>query len=282
MASSSNRYYGRTASDQSLPPSKGDSLPLMPQPAALASPDGQPDIQTLAQEDQVWPLPPANTADSNLPQLLKRHIRRLRFASRLLTTLLSLAAFVPIAITLRTFLATQSTYRAAPTPAGGTVTRTAWHADTRPWPTYMYFAAALASLALNGAIFGFYALSVAAANRAHVAAVTFDAVVLVANLVVWIVAAALYRAERDKGGVPNDIWGWACSAGAKEIQKAFQDEVNFDSLCNVQTGSWVVGVVQVVGLVLSAVIWVFVFKRRKSKRTLRDSVGRGLLPEQAQ
>jgi hypothetical protein len=143
----------------------------------------------------------------------------------------------------------------------------------------MYFAAALASLALNGAIFASYACSVAAANRANVVAVTFDAAVLAANLVVWIVAAALYRAEKDRGGVPNDIWGWACSAGAKEIQKAFKDEVDFDSLCNVQTGSWVVGVVQVVGLVLSAVIWVFVFRRRKSKRTLRESVQQGLLHE---
>jgi hypothetical protein len=184
---------------------------------------------------------------------------------------------VPIALTLHTFLATRSTVRAAPSPTGGTVDRTPWHASTRAWPTYMYFAAALASLLLNGAIFGFYACSVRAANRAHVAAVTFDAVVLVANLVVWVVAAALYRAEKDKGGVPNDIWGWACSAGAKEIQKAFRDQVDFDSLCDVQTSSWAVGVVQVVGLVLSAVIWVFVFQRRKSKKTLRESVRTGLL-----
>jgi hypothetical protein len=194
--------------------------------------------------------------------------------------LLSLAAFVPIAITLHTFLATRHTVRAAPASGGdGTVDRTAWHAQTRAWPTYMYFCVTLASLLLNGAMLLAYARSVRAANRAHAAAVTFDVVVVVANLVVWIVAAAVYRAEKNLNGVPNDLWGWACSAGAEEIQRAFRDEVNFNSLCSVQTGSWVVGVVQVVGLVLGAVIWVFVFKRRKSKTTLRDSLGRGLLQE---
>jgi hypothetical protein len=216
---------------------------------------------------------------ANPRQALKTRIRRLRVASRAITTVLSLAAFVPITITLHAFLTTRYTVRTAPASGGGggTVERTAWHAQTRAWPTYMYFGVTLASLLLNGAMLLAYGRSVRAANRAHAAAVTFDVTVVVANLVVWTVAAAVYRAEKDLNGVPNDLWGWACSTGAAEIQRAFRDQVDFDSLCSVQTGSWVVGVVQAVGLVLGAVIWVFVFQRRKSKRTLRDSLKRGLL-----
>jgi hypothetical protein len=62
MASSPNRYYARTESEQSLPPMKGSTVPLMSsKPISLASrnappsaaPEGQEDIYTLAQEDQV-------------------------------------------------------------------------------------------------------------------------------------------------------------------------------------------------------------------------------------
>ena len=57
---------------------------------------------------------------------------------------------------------------------------------------------------------------------------------MLGNLVVWSVAAAMYRNEKDKDGKNSDLWGWTCSAGAKAIQKEFVGEIDFDRFCDVQ------------------------------------------------
>jgi hypothetical protein len=59
-------------------------------------------------------------------------------------------------------------------------------------------------------------------------------VVMIGNLILWSVAAAMYREEKDKNGKSNDLWGWTCSTGARAIQKEFVKELNFNQYCNVQ------------------------------------------------
>jgi hypothetical protein len=79
-----------------------------------------------------------------------------------------------------------------------------------------------------------YKFGVEKANKAATVATTFTWVVMLGNLIVWCVAASLYRTEKDKDGKSNDLWGWTCSPLAREIQKEFAVEVDFDKFCNVQ------------------------------------------------
>jgi hypothetical protein len=64
---------------------------------------------------------------------------------------------------------------------------------------------------------------------------------MLGNLVVWSMAAGMYRNESDKHGKSSDLWGWTCNAGAKAIQKEFVGEIGFDRFCDVQVSGDRVG-----------------------------------------
>lgn len=167
-------------------------------------------------------------------QALKSRIRRLRVLSRVLAFLISIAVLVPITMTLVKFLQTQNTYRNVTNAQGQVVSRTAWARDTRAWPTWMYFSVAAASVVLNFATVFSYKFGVEKANVASYVTSTFSWIVMIGNLVVWCVAAGIYRKEKNANGKSNDLWGWTCSAAARAIQKEFAKQVDFDRYCNVQ------------------------------------------------
>ena len=92
---------------------------------------------------------------------------------------------------------------------------------------------------------------------------------MIGNLIVWSIAAGMYRNERNKGGKSNDLWGWTCSSGARLIQKEFVNEIDFNRFCNIQSASWYVGLAQVGASFLTVVIYVMVFMRRGYKREVQ-------------
>lgn len=171
-------------------------------------------------------------------------------------------------MTVVKFLATKDTYRTV-TSSSGATSRTAWHQDSRTWPTYSYFGVALLSTLLNFATVCSYAVSVSRANTVAVLTSTFSWLDMVGSVVVWAVAAGVYRAEKDKGGKSDDLWGWTCSAAARAIQKEFANEVDFDTYCNVQSAGWIVGLAQVGVGILTVGVYVLVVRRRGSKRRVQ-------------
>lgn len=163
-------------------------------------------------------------------QKLKKRIRALKVISRILSTLLSIAVFVPIAMTFQVYLSTRNTYKDVRQPDGSSVSRTAWAKDSVVWPTVMYFAVALVSLVLNAVILVAYLRSVGTANLAATVATGFNWIVIFGNMVVWGVAVVVYRVEKKD----DDLWGWTCGSAAETLQDVFKTEVNFDKYCTVQ------------------------------------------------
>jgi hypothetical protein len=205
---------------------------------------------------------------TNNPQVIKARIRRLRVISRVLAFLISIAVLVPITMTLVKFQRTKNTWRTITLANGDIVTRTAWAKDTRTGPSWAYFAVAAVSTLLNFTTIFSYKYGVEKANTANYITQTFSWVVMLGNLIVWSVAAGMYRREKGKGGKDNDLWGWTCSAAARAIQKDFAHEVDFNKVCNVQSASWYIGLVQVGAALFTVVIYVMVFIRRRSKSNL--------------
>ena len=169
-------------------------------------------------------------------------------------------------MTVIKFLQTRNTYRTITHPDGTTTTRTAWAHDSKLWPTYAYFGVAVVSTLLNFATVFSYRAGVRRANVVSQVTSLFSWAVMLANVVVWSVAAGIYRNEKDKNGKSNDLWGWTCSPLAQAIQKEFAGEVDFNKYCNVQSASWYVGLAQAGAAVLTVFIYVLVARRRKSKR----------------
>lgn len=139
-------------------------------------------------------------------------------------------------MTVQKFLTTHNVYRDVLLPTGKTVHRTAWAADSKVWPTYMYFGVASTSLFLDAGILISYLWSIKVANRMDNVGSAFSLVVFVGNLVVWAVAAGIYRYEKDGGERPKDLWGWTCSSAAARIQDVFREDVEFEKFCGVQVG----------------------------------------------
>ncbi|KAF2813898.1 uncharacterized protein BDZ99DRAFT_459647 [Mytilinidion resinicola] len=203
-------------------------------------------------------------------QVLKARIRRLRLISRILAFLVSIAVFIPITLTLHKFLTTKDTFREAPGKNGATVNRNPWAKDSKTWPTYMYFAVAATALVLNMVILVSYKFGIKNANRAASISTFFTWIVMIGNLVVWSIAASLYRSEKNKNGKSNDLWGWTCSAAAREIQHVFHDDVNFNKFCKTQSISFYAGLVQVGLGLLTIITYLMVIRRRKVKKTVED------------
>jgi hypothetical protein len=170
-------------------------------------------------------------------------------------------------MTLIKFLRTQNTYRTITHLDGTTTSRTPWAHDSKVWPTWSYFATAALSVIFNFSTLFSYHFGVSKANTASQVASVFSWIVMLGNLVVWSVAAGMYRGEKDKGGKSNDLWGWTCSAGARAIQKEFAGDIDFDRFCGVQSTSWYVGLVQVGASLLTVVVYALVILRWRRRRT---------------
>ncbi|KAF2827729.1 hypothetical protein CC86DRAFT_290670 [Ophiobolus disseminans] len=256
------------------PPAFSDQTPPM-KPLHLLSHEQNPSYHHAPTYEDFEHVKAASHEDA----ALKARIRRLRIFSRVLAFLISIGVLIPISMTLAKYLSTRNTFRTFTSVSGQPITRTAWAKDTRAWPTWMYFAVAAVSVVLNFSTVFSYKFGVQRANLASYVTSSFSWVVMLGNLVVWSVAAGMYRGEKDKGGKSDDLWGWTCSAAARAIQKEFAEEVDFDRFCNVQSISWYIGLVQAGSAALTVVIYIMVLRRKKSKKNLEQHLRiRGLEP----
>ena len=141
-------------------------------------------------------------------------------------------------MTVTKYLTTRDVRREVTNAATGqTVTRGPWALKTKAWPAYMYLTIACLSVVLDGLVLLAYLKDIRTANRLSTAATVFAWAIILAHVAVWIVGVVLYRTEKDKNGVGNDLWGWSCSAAAEKIQEAFAEEVNFGRYCDIQVSS---------------------------------------------
>lgn len=69
-----------------------------------------------------------------------------------------------------------------------------------------------------------------AANDASSVASFFSALNMVAHLVIWAVAAGVFKQQNAVNGIENDLWSWSCSTTA-DARAATFIEVNYGFLC---------------------------------------------------
>jgi hypothetical protein len=211
-------------------------------------------------------------------QKLKKRIRFLRIIQRIVACLISIAALVPIAMTLHKYLTTKDVFLVAPTPTGGTVNRTAWTAQPKTWPTYVFFSTAVVSLTIHLGVLLGYCCSIRTSNILDTVGTWVVSIELSAQLILWIVVSAIYKYQSEKveNGRHNDLWGWTCSGPAQAIQNTFEDVIQFGTFCDIQSAGWYAGLVQIGAIVLALVIMLLAWRRKKSKKAVRRSAIRSL------
>jgi hypothetical protein len=162
---------------------------------------------------------------------LKRRIRVLKVASRILAVILSIATLIPLLMTIAKYVSTRnSTY----TVDGQT--RTAWARNTITAYTYSYAAIIGTSLVLNTAVLCGYCRKngIRSANRVSKIATTWTWSVIAVDIVMLGISVSVYRYGKEPvDGKFRDLWGWTCSSAARDLQGVLTS-VDFDYHCTVQ------------------------------------------------
>ncbi|KAI9822386.1 MAG: hypothetical protein M1827_000105 [Pycnora praestabilis] len=197
---------------------------------------------------------------------LKKHIRIFRVITRTGTAVLSAFMTVGTSMSFAKYMTTKDHI------VDG---RNAWAKDTTIWPTLMLLAIAVVTLILNISILISYAHSIKSANRADKVYSYFIYMVYAAHIIAWVVCAGLYRFEKTG----HDLWGWSCSDAADKIQPVFQNEVNFNTLCNTQTSSWYASIAEALLELFSLGTYILVFRRILGKKKM-DRLSTQSIPAQ--
>ena len=176
---------------------------------------------------------PLNPTPSRPDASHKGPIHTLKVLSRTLSLILSIATFVPLAMTLVKYFQTRNE-----TIYVDGEYRTAWATDTQTWYTYLYFAVAFISLVLNAGVLASYCCCRGKSRAAKTVVVVkgcWSAVQHGGEIVVWAASVVIYRIGRepDAEGRFTDLWGWTCSPAAEAIQGEV-DNVDFGMYCTVQ------------------------------------------------
>jgi hypothetical protein len=165
---------------------------------------------------------------------LKRRIRMLKVASRILAVILSIATLIPLLMTISKFLATCKVQYFV-----NGQTRTAWANNTITAYTYSYAVVIGMSLILNVSVLLAYCCKegIRSANRVARVATTWAWLIITADIVILSISLSVYRYGKEPvDGRFRDLWGWTCSSAARELQEVLTS-VDFDYYCNVQVRS---------------------------------------------
>ncbi|MCJ1404119.1 hypothetical protein MMC11_007344 [Xylographa trunciseda] len=187
---------------------------------------------------------------------IKRRVRVLRFVSRLISTLLSAYMVASMAYALQQYFTT----RDRNISGGGHP----WAVNTVLWPTYMVLAIATVTMMMNIITMGFYCCGVDAANKSNRFMGYLGYIVMAVHAVVWAVTTGLFKMAENG----NDLYGFSCSTEADAIQEQVQSFLNFNNLCMVQTGTWIVTIIETLSYILLLVIYIYAARRAMQKRRL--------------
>ncbi|PVH87620.1 hypothetical protein DL98DRAFT_251731 [Cadophora sp. DSE1049] len=187
---------------------------------------------------------------------LKNRIRYLRLLSRLAGTAIALTTLSQEGQTIHSFLTTQDTIR------GG---RGPWAKQTELWSSIMMFALSLITALLGFGIIIAYFFSIKAANTVAGIQGGIGMAVDITHLAIWIAVAVAYRVAKNG----KDLWGWACSPVAQNIQPNFEGIVNFKNVCDRGEKTWALSIANAIVNAIAVGILVLVFKRSKTKKEIR-------------
>jgi hypothetical protein len=156
---------------------------------------------------------------------LKYRIRILKIFYRVATTTLALATATQEGRTLFAFLTTHDTLRStpsSPTPRGP------WAKGTQLWSSILLFSISVLTSILDIASLVAYVISgIKKANEISQTLSKIQIGVVVGHLGIWVGVAIAYRVAKNG----RDLWGWACSPLAGQIQPSFEGLVDFRDIC---------------------------------------------------
>lgn len=106
-----------------------------------------------------------------------------------------------------------------------------WPKDPKLWPTLLLAVASGLTLLLTvGSVLSQICKTLRKSGQTAKRRPLVTTVKYAVHIGTWACVAVAYRL----GKTGDDLWGWSCSDSADAIQKAFENDVNFSSLCKLQ------------------------------------------------
>jgi hypothetical protein len=106
-----------------------------------------------------------------------------------------------------------------------------WPKDPKLWPTLLLAVASGLTLLLTvGSVLNQICKTLRKSGQTAKGRPLVTTVKYAVHIGTWVCVAVAYRL----GKTGDDLWGWSCSDSANAIQKAFESDVDFSSLCTLQ------------------------------------------------
>jgi len=128
-----------------------------------------------------------------------------------------------------------------------------WSKNTQMWPTWLLFSASAVTLAITMFSLCLLCCSKKAqkSKRIWLTVIKYSI-----HIFAWAAVAIFYKV----GKTGDDLWGWSCSEKAALIQPDFP-ELHFQTLCNIQSGSWYFTIVEVSVKITFAIVHYWFYRK---------------------
>ncbi|OJJ46517.1 hypothetical protein ASPZODRAFT_142331 [Penicilliopsis zonata CBS 506.65] len=145
-----------------------------------------------------------------------------------------------------------------------------WALGTNPWAQYLLIGLSCVSLLTCLVVFwGYWKGGHKRAKKLAIYYSVFSVCYFVFNLVMWVVAAAIFQNSKNTGN-GEDLWGWSCKTN--ERYDLFEKEINYNLVCRLQNWGLVCAIIEVVIELFVILIYAVVFYRFYSKRRLMKTM----------
>lgn len=145
-----------------------------------------------------------------------------------------------------------------------------WAKETRIWPQVLVLTVASISLLICLVIF--WTWRKGGHKRAEKVAVYYTLFAVgffIFSTAMWGASAGILQGSKDNSN-NKDIWGWSCVNNPR--REFFQDDINYDLVCRMQSWALICCIIEVVLETFTIAIYGIVFYRYYTKNRLRKSM----------
>ncbi|KAL2049758.1 hypothetical protein ABVK25_009981 [Lepraria finkii] len=227
-------------------------------PGRLANP-----LSPTFREEQILEKQEDHTEKANAKDVkIKTRVRMAKMCLRGTNFSCSLIVLAMLSTTFSIFNATKALPARSNLPP--------WAAGQSSWPQITLLTIACVSLAMCLAVFyGYWRGGHRRAEKAAIYYTFFSIGYFTFSTIMWAVGAAVLNSSKQNGQ-GKDMWGWSCKDGKRK--DLFQDEVNYDLICRLQSWSLICAIIEIIVEVITISIYAIVFFRFYSKRRLAKSM----------
>ncbi|EPS45005.1 hypothetical protein H072_1055 [Dactylellina haptotyla CBS 200.50] len=191
----------------------------------------------------------------------QKRVFNLQVFERVVNLMASLAVGGIMAFTLDQFIVNQHQQVNGTGPFGS---------NPKLWPTYVMAGVAGVTLIFNTCVLLAYCCGRKAADRVASGSSYIKLLSPIGHLIVWGTTAGSFKVAASG----KDIWTFACSKDPSvvAIQRNFENKIDYDMICQTNTGSWYTSIATAGFAVIGIIIWIFITIHTRKQKSMQKKL----------